>query len=176
MMALHYRSGEVARTARVERQAAGYLVILEGRSFEVTVRRSEGPFLDLLIDGRPVDAIVVVDGDRHIVKVGDADPVTLVRAERAPRAAGQRGALDGRLTAAMDGQVVAVPTKEGDRVEAGATLAVLEAMKMEIRVIAPFPGRVRRLFCAPGDVVERGRVLVDLEPEPSVGSAGPPGS
>jgi len=34
-------------------------------------------------------------------------------------------------------------------------------------VVAPFPGRVRTISCAPGDVVERGRVLVDLEPEPS---------
>jgi biotin carboxyl carrier protein len=44
----------------------------------------------------------------------------------------------------------------------GDTLVVLEAMKMEIRVTAPHEGRVSRLLCAPGDVVERGQPLVEL--------------
>lgn len=166
-MLLHYRSGQVTRWVRVEAQAPGYRVVLEGRSFDVVVRRSDGPLLDLLVEGRPVEAIVVSDGERRIIKVGDGDPVTILRTEGARRATGPAGPADGRLTAAMDGQVVAVMTRQGDRVEGGATLVVLEAMKMEMRVVAPFPGRVRTVSCAPGDVVERGRVLVDLEPEPS---------
>ncbi len=166
-MLLHFRSGQVTRWVRVEAQAPGYRVVLEGRSFDVVVRRSDGPLLDLLVEGHPVEAIVVSDGERRIIKVGDRDPVTILRTEGARRATGPAGPADGRLTAAMDGQVVAVMTRQGDRVEAGATLVVLEAMKMEMRVVAPFPGRVRTISCAPGDVVERGRVLVDLEPEPS---------
>jgi len=165
-MLFHYRSGDAVRTVRVEPMPLGYRVTLDGRSSDVVVRRSDGPFLDLLVDGRPVEGIVVCEGDRRIVKVGDADPVTLLRSERSRGGGGgPRAAADGRLVAAMDGQVVAVTAKQGERVEAGATLAVLAAMKMEIRVIAPFPGRVRSVFCAPGDVVERGRVLIELDPE-----------
>jgi biotin carboxyl carrier protein len=73
----------------------------------------------------------------------------------------------------MDGQVVAVAARQGERVEAGATLVVLEAMKMEIRVVAPFPGSVRRVLCKPGDVVERGRVLMDIEPDSQGGTPSP---
>jgi len=170
-MLFHYRSGEAVRTVRVEPQPTGYRVTVEERSSDVVVRRSDGPFLDLLVDGRPVEGIVLCDGDRRIVKVGDADPVTLLRAERSRGGAGPRAAADGRLTAAMDGQVVAVTAKQGERVEAGATLAVVEAMKMEIRVIAPFPGRVRSVLCAAGDVVRRGRVLIELDPETPGGAA-----
>jgi biotin carboxyl carrier protein len=171
-MLFHYRSGEAVRTVRVEPQPTGYRVTVEERSSDVVVRRSDGPFLDLLVDGRPVEGIVVLEGDRRIVKVGDADPVTLLRAERSRGGGGgPRAAADGRLVAAMDGQVVAVAAKQGERVEAGATLAVVEAMKMEIRVIAPFAGRVRSVLCAAGDVVRRGRVLIELDPETPGGAA-----
>ena len=166
-MLLHYRSGDVTRSVRVDPQATGYRMVLEGRSSDVLVRRSDGPFLDLLVDGRPIEAIVVSDAEKRIVKVGVGEPVTILRREGARKAPRPARPADGRLIAAMDGQVVAVTTKQGDRVEAGVTLVVLDAMKMEMRVIAPFPGRVRTVACAPGDVVERGRVLVDLEPEPS---------
>ncbi|HKB07276.1 MAG TPA: acetyl-CoA carboxylase biotin carboxyl carrier protein subunit, partial [Candidatus Polarisedimenticolia bacterium] len=100
---------------------------------------------------------------RRIVKIGDAEPLTLTLAGRARRGAGPARESDGRLTAAMDGQVVAVAARPGERVEAGETLAVLEAMKMEIRVVAPFRGRVLRVLCKTGEVVERGRVLIELE-------------
>jgi len=164
-MLLRFQAGQVSRSVRLERQGSGYRIDLDGRSHDVILRRSDGPFLDLLVDGRPVQAIVVSEADRRIVKIGDAEPLTLTLAGRARRGAGPARAADGRLTAAMDGQVVAVGARPGQRVEIGETLAVLEAMKMEIRVVAPFSGRVLRVLCRPGDVVERGRVLIEIETE-----------
>jgi biotin carboxyl carrier protein len=52
---------------------------------------------------------------------------------------------------------------EGDTVQRGQTLVILEAMKMEIRVAAPGDGQVRRLLVRQGDVVERGQRLVEIE-------------
>jgi methylmalonyl-CoA carboxyltransferase 1.3S subunit len=51
---------------------------------------------------------------------------------------------------------------EGDTVERGQTLVILEAMKMELRVTAPEAGRVKRLLVQMGDVVERGQALVEI--------------
>jgi biotin carboxyl carrier protein len=62
----------------------------------------------------------------------------------------------------MPAQVRAVQVSEGDSVEAGQTLLLLEAMKMEIRVQAPHAGRVARLLARPGDTVERDQVLVEM--------------
>jgi acetyl-CoA carboxylase biotin carboxylase subunit len=66
------------------------------------------------------------------------------------------------LEAAMPGQVREVLVKEGDSVEQGQTLALLEAMKMEIRVAAPHPGKVVRVLIQTGQVVERGQQLFEL--------------
>jgi 3-methylcrotonyl-CoA carboxylase alpha subunit len=165
-MLLRYGLGEAIRVVRIEPRNAGFLAGVDDRSFEVTPIGADDPSFLLRIDGRTVAAIVVSEGDRVIVKVDDADPVTLVRPGR-PRAGGRAsGAVDGRLTAVMDGQVAAVLVRTGERVSAGTPLVVLEAMKMEMKVVAPFAGRVRVVSCAPGDVVERSRVLVEIDPEP----------
>jgi 3-methylcrotonyl-CoA carboxylase alpha subunit len=122
--------------------------------------------------GQTVRSSSFRSGRRRIVKVDDADPVTIVEETRKRR--GGRpvaGGADGRLAAAMDGQVAAVAVRKGERVEAGATLVVLEAMKMEMRLVAPFAGRVGEISCSTGDVVERGRVLIVLEPEPATSGA-----
>jgi biotin carboxyl carrier protein len=77
----------------------------------------------------------------------------------------RRGAsgAGGDLTAQMPGQIVDVLVSEGDSVQAGQTLVILEAMKMEIRVTAPGDGRVRHLLVEKGAVVERGQRLLEME-------------
>ncbi|MFE8071719.1 acetyl/propionyl/methylcrotonyl-CoA carboxylase subunit alpha [Marinobacteraceae bacterium S3BR75-40.1] len=69
------------------------------------------------------------------------------------------------LTAPMHGRITAVPCAEGDVVEAGAALVIMEAMKMEHTVRAPARGKVLELMCAVGDSVEAEQVLVEFEPE-----------
>jgi 3-methylcrotonyl-CoA carboxylase alpha subunit len=75
-------------------------------------------------------------------------------AEEAPHA--------GHLMAPMSGTIVAVQVAPGARVEQGAPLVVLEAMKMEHTIVAPAKGVVRAVNCAVGDRVAEGTDLVDL--------------
>ena len=69
----------------------------------------------------------------------------------------------GSLHAPMPGSIVRVEIEEGDSVEEGQTLIVLEAMKMEHTLRAPHGGVVRKLDCAVGDQVESNQVLVVIE-------------
>jgi 3-methylcrotonyl-CoA carboxylase alpha subunit len=163
-MIVHYQMQERVRTVTIERSTEGYRVVLDGRAARVVLRHVQGARVEILIDGRPCGAYALRDHDRRVVQIDGFDPVTLLRT--IPGRDGDRGTpeSEGLVTAVMDGQVVAVGANEGDLVPAGAPLVVLEAMKMEIRVVAPFAGRVKRLHCAPGDVVERGRTLVEIEP------------
>ncbi len=71
----------------------------------------------------------------------------------------------GRITAPMPGRVLAVFVKPGDKVEAGARLLVLEAMKMENRMTAPVSGTVTNVGVAEGDQVSEGTLLVEIESE-----------
>jgi len=69
----------------------------------------------------------------------------------------------GELTAPMPGQVRAINVNEGDAVVKGQTLAVLEAMKMEIRIQSPGDGIVKKIHIQQGQIVEREQMLITVE-------------
>jgi biotin carboxyl carrier protein len=73
------------------------------------------------------------------------------------------GSGQGGLEATMPGLVLDILVTAGEEVERGQTLLLLEAMKMELRISAPYAGRIARLCCAAGQVVERGQLLVEME-------------
>jgi biotin carboxyl carrier protein len=58
-----------------------------------------------------------------------------------------------------------VNVSQGEAVKKGQTLLVVEAMKMQIRISAAADGRVGRLLVAEGETVERGQVLIEMEPK-----------
>ncbi len=61
--------------------------------------------------------------------------------------------------------VVSIAVKPGDMVSTGDRLAVLEAMKMETQVVAPFPGRIRQVMTIPNVQVATGDPLLQIEPD-----------
>jgi biotin carboxyl carrier protein len=58
---------------------------------------------------------------------------------------------------------VRIAVKPGDAVKDGDVLIALEAMKMELPIRAPRDGVVRAVHCQPGDMVQPGQVLLDLD-------------
>jgi acetyl-CoA carboxylase biotin carboxyl carrier protein len=67
------------------------------------------------------------------------------------------------VRAEMVANVLAVSVVEGEEVQPGQAMAILESMKMEIPVVPEFGGVVRRVAIAVGDVVQEGDLLVSLE-------------
>ena len=84
--------------------------------------------------------------------------------ERQSRGSGAAAAGDGAIVAPMPGKVIAVDVAEGDTVTAGQRLMVLEAMKMEHALTAPFNGTVTDLSAAAGSQVQVEAVLCVVEP------------
>ncbi|WP_241063603.1 acetyl-CoA carboxylase biotin carboxyl carrier protein subunit, partial [Achromobacter xylosoxidans] len=66
------------------------------------------------------------------------------------------------VSADMCGNVWKIPVQVGQSVAAGDTLVVVEAMKMELSVIAPVSGTVAAIRCVPGKPVNTGDALVVL--------------
>lgn len=104
---------------------------------------------------------LVVGGRRHHVVTATHGPTTLVEVDGvAHRVTRDEG---GVLRSPAPALVVATPAAVGTEVEAGAPVLVLESMKMETVLYAPFAARVKELLVITGSQVETGAALVRLE-------------
>ncbi|MCM1118250.1 MAG: acetyl-CoA carboxylase biotin carboxyl carrier protein subunit [bacterium] len=78
----------------------------------------------------------------------------------APRAAGGAGSV--KVEAGAAGKVFKIEAKVGQAVKAGDPVVIIEAMKMEIPVVAPQDGTVASIDVAVGDAIEAGAVLATM--------------
>jgi acetyl-CoA/propionyl-CoA carboxylase, biotin carboxylase, biotin carboxyl carrier protein len=113
---------------------------------------------------------VEVDGKRYSVKLWLPEAAAASAAPRKrsarprPGASGSGGAAgSGTISAPMQGTIVKVLVAAGDAVEAGQSVLVLEAMKMENHITAEKSGTVQEVRVAEGDTVGTGDVLLVIE-------------
>jgi pyruvate carboxylase subunit B len=158
---------EVAgRTLTVE--VDGSEVRLEGHPVDARLGGSRGDVRRRIGNGARGREFVVAPGaERGQWRLSTAghrfDVQVLDERARAVRAAGG-GATQGAgiLKAPMPGLVVRVLVAEGDPVEAGKGLVVVEAMKMENELKAGGNGTVKKVLAKPGDRVEKGAPLIEI--------------
>lgn len=67
------------------------------------------------------------------------------------------------IRADMVANVMEIYVTQGDQIEIGDTVVLLESMKMQIPVIAEVAGKIRRLAVTQGDVVQEGDLIVEIE-------------
>ncbi|HZA60117.1 MAG TPA: biotin/lipoyl-containing protein, partial [Actinomycetota bacterium] len=105
--------------------------------------------------------VVEVGGRRIPVRVwGDALPA---RPAPPPAAQHHHGHAHGSIAAPMQGTILNVLVEEGQEIETGDVVCVLEAMKMENHVAATIDGTVAQVAVKRGDVVQSGQTLVVIE-------------
>jgi len=109
--------------------------------------------------------LVEVDGRRFEVRIAEPEPawaeLARRRRERVHAAGGGAGGLDA-IVSPMQGTVLSVAVSEGDAVEAGQVICIVEAMKMENEVHAHRRGTVTSLSVEPGQPVSTGQVVCVL--------------
>lgn len=113
---------------------------------------------------------ITVNGVAYDVTVEEgtgsaAAPVAKAAPKAAPKAAAPAaaaGAGSVKVTASVPGKVFKVEASVGQSVKAGDPIVILEAMKMEIPVVAPQDGTVASIDVAPGTAVENGDVLATM--------------
>ena len=147
----------------------------EGRSVEVSGPRGrtvvdcailpDGRHSVIFPSGRQISGRATRGGDGRVeawvegrrLRVDLADPLAELAAHSAEVSTGATV-----IAAEIPGRVVDVRVAAGDRVEPGATLLVLEAMKMQNEIRAEARSRVETVECRAGQAVDRGTVLVRL--------------
>jgi glutaconyl-CoA decarboxylase len=146
-------------------------VTIQGKTYHVEIPDPGASPLQVVVDGQPFEVgIVGTEIGAAPVKLAPAPrpaaaPAPLPpppRIEVALPAAGA-GALRGdEITAPMPGTILSVEVKEGQPVDAGQVLCVLEAMKMKNPIRATHPGTIGEICVQAGATVPYGAVLIRL--------------
>ena len=119
-----------------------YIITVNGTEYEVSVEEVEGG----AVSAAP--------------KAVKAVPKAAPKAATKPAASAGAGSV--KVAAGAAGKIFKIEAKVGQAVKAGDAIVILEAMKMEIPVVAPQDGTVASIDCAVGDAVEQGATLATL--------------
>ncbi len=135
----------------------GNSVLVNGQPFVIGFEGDR-----VLVDGRPYD--VTLEESRAIVSgIAHEFGVEGLGAEPAGRRAARPPAGKGAITAIMPGKILRLLVSEGDSLAAGDVVCILEAMKMENELKTPIEGVVKAIHAQPGQDVEMGALLVEIE-------------
>jgi biotin carboxyl carrier protein len=156
-------SEEKARVIELERDGAGWRVMLDGRTVAVDAVEIAPSTLSILLDGQSFEINVTPSPDGKLkLQTGSREFIAEVIDPRAW--SGRRhGAVEAegrqQIVAPMPGKIVRILVKAGDPVEAGQGLLVVEAMKMQNEIRSPKGGTVERVHAKEGQPVNAGEVL-----------------
>ena len=167
-MAYIARLGDKTYTVEIEDVGKPlYRVSVDGSEFLVDGKKTGLTNYSLIVDNRSFEVEVDVKEDEYRVLVdGRNYRIDLVDERRVRLGGVQSGIqLQGRqnISVPMPGKIIAVLVSEGDTVEKGQGLVIVEAMKMENEVRCPINGEVKEVRVKTGDAVEAGAVLAVVE-------------
>ncbi len=141
---------------------------LDGVLYELDFERvGNQPVYSLVLSGQSFEAHVYTDDEQWQVLLRGDMYRAVVEDEREHRLRSQlEGAPVERgeflLKAPMPGLVITIPVKDGQAVEKGDVLLILESMKMQNELKAPRAGKVSRVRVAPGERVEQKQTLLSV--------------
>jgi len=136
--------------------------VIDGRSVEADAARILPGVYSILRDGRSLEATVEETAEGLLVRVAGREFQIVITDPRSWRR--RRGGsieLEGRqqVAAPMPGKIVNVLATQGQKVDAGQGLLVIEAMKMQNEIRSPKSGTVERLLAKQGQTVSAGEIV-----------------
>jgi biotin carboxyl carrier protein len=136
--------------------------LVNGEPMDVKMRRLNEQGLFLLEQGnRQLEVVMSPREQNQVSVVVDRRHMTI----QVARGEGQRvrkAAAGGALSAPMPGTVLEFKVKEGQTVEKGDVIAVMESMKMQMEIRTPVKGMIKKLMAKPGGKVEKGAALAQV--------------
>ena len=122
-------------------------VTVNGVEYEVEIQFDDGKW-EVTIDGKLYE-VEIDQGSR--------------RGRRQKRDSNRGGgSSSGLISSAIPGKIVSVLVSEGDKVDSGSVVIVLEAMKMQNEIKAGIDGKVEKIMCKPGERIEANVPLMEI--------------
>jgi 3-methylcrotonyl-CoA carboxylase alpha subunit len=151
------------------RRSVGIDILADGRRLALIQRSEDGLTTLAFADGRPFAAAgpeapaTIVESDETLFVLRGGRQTELRLVDPLDGEAETAGGDSGLVEAPMHGRLLALFVEEGQMVEQGARVAIVEAMKMEHSLVAPRAGRVARIAATVGAQLQQGARLMMIE-------------
>jgi len=141
----------------------GYRIVIEGRQIEldrpVTKTAQTGQHISFVTAGRRYSGQAIWHDEKLVVICG-GEQASFEKISA--MAASHAHSHDGRIAAPMSSVIKAVNITKGQQIKTGDVLVLVEAMKMEYPLTAPFDGIIDDISCSIGDAVTDGQILIQI--------------
>ncbi len=162
-MFINYEHNNHVYNVSIERRDKFYFVTYDNTEYKIEAEEIKPGQLKIKIGDRIIKSIITegeaekfvfVDGEVFKVK-----PVELTSSRK------KKTKEEGDLSSPISGKIVTIKVKEGERVKKDDVLMVIEAMKMEYLIRAPFNGKIKNINFKEKDQIEIGQNTVEIEKE-----------
>jgi len=156
---INYEHENNVYNVTIEHRGEKYFVTYDNTEYIVEVEETKPGQLKLKIGNKIIKSIIT-EGDKEKFVFVDGEvfkvkPVQLTGMKK-------EKSKEGNLNSPISGRVVSVKTKNGDSVKKGDILMVIEAMKMEYLIRAPYDGKIKKVFFKEKDLIEIGQQTIEL--------------
>jgi biotin carboxyl carrier protein len=162
-MFINYEHENHVYNVSIERRDKYFFIAYDNSEYKVEVEETKPGQLKIKIGDRLIKSIITEGEKEKFVFVNGqvfrVKPVELTGTKRIKKKE------EGTLSSPISGKVVSVKVKNGDSVKKGEVLMVIEAMKMEYLIRAPYNGNVKKVNFNEKDQVEIGQITVEVDKE-----------
>jgi biotin carboxyl carrier protein len=137
-------------------------VLVDGEPMDVKIRRLNEQGLFLLQQGNRRLEVVMQPRDQNQVSVVVDRRHMTIQVARGESQKQKKSLMGGALSAPMPGVVIEVRAQEGQAVNKGDVIAVMESMKMQMEIRSPIGGEIQKILVKPGAKVVKGAILAQL--------------
>ena len=167
-MELEFIIDEKIYKLQIDFKDGQYKINLDNNDYLVDSSPISDNCLSLLVNGKAITVYFAeTNGNKYLFIGGEQFCIQETKAENIKAGEADSSALKEAPTVCspMPGKVVKIFVKEGDMVEKGQGLVIVEAMKMENEIKSPIKGRVEKVNFKPGDLVDASQPIIEIKAE-----------
>ena len=161
-MFINYEHENHVYSVSIEKRKDSYFITYDNTEYKVTADEIKPGHLKILIGERYIKAIVTESDKEKFVfqdgKVFKVKPVELTGRRKQKKKESHENDLDSPIS----GKIVTVKVQKDDKVKKGDVLIVIEAMKMEYLIRAPYNGIIKKINFKENDQIEIGQRTLEL--------------
>jgi len=159
-MFINYEHENHVYNVSVERRKNQYFVTYDNTEYKVEADEIKPGHLKIKLGDKVIKCVITKgDKDKFVFVEGDVFKVRNIELTGAKKT---KKKDDGNLNSPISGKVVSITIKDGEKVKKGDILMIIEAMKMEYLIRAPYNGKVKKVNFKEKDQIEIGQNTVEV--------------